>query len=181
MPRTCPSIRLSRFIVASELDIDLYPLGVYMCDGSIGQAMAYLTLRTLLTAFLALLISAGQICACTSGLSSLDDISQDQTQTAHHNMQHGSAHHAGSDQSNNQHEAPGRECGHCSQPPYVKASTASDLSASLSGALSLEKFAAPSESIAPRFKVLRLKALVALAWRDPRPRTPVSLKIQLLI
>ena len=141
--------------------------------------MTRVVLKSFVAAFLALLISAGQVCACTAKAHS-DDAAATEMDLHEGGGHHPAQHHATAEQHDHQGNAPGLACSHCSQGPFVKASTLADLGASLTAPLSFAKFIAVEDVISPIFKNALSPAKKFFALHDPPRRTPVSLKTRLL-
>lgn len=141
-----------------------------------------MTLNAIKTAFLvmlAALFGAGQVCACASSHATSHDKMAGMDHASHQERMHHASHNAG--EQHGGHEALCEEdCAHCNQTSLFQSANLSDFATVPSPpapeklALFIDIFSPPNVGNIP-------KPVISLAWLDPPPITPVTLKIRLLI
>lgn len=143
--------------------------------------------HSILVVLLALVMSIGQVCACTNHTPSqsahdtpahVAHAGSSDHQSADHHHENASPHQS----ADNRHEMPcedDNDCAHCQQSAFLTSGSDID-QANLSPVPSYEKLAIIADVLPAYQPGFPPEALSGLAWLDPPPQTPVSLKVRLL-
>ena len=176
-----------------EFDIDTYPNGVYaLCIGKALQPMRLRVPRLVLSAFLVLVLGAGQsVCACFSpiGNDGAGDAHAGHGELVHlahapPSDEHDHGNHHGDHQDHGDHDSTPQgdcdgDCSNCSQTPWIKSTSKVDLNATRTFAPE-QKIIQASIASVTRQTVHSLYALTHMRRRAPPVLTPVTLKVRLL-